>query len=264
VSPHPALALSLATSRGTFARALAEGRKNPGPGFLLPALPPTLLVVALTSLFGGLRSVISFPTGSFEQYFVPGAMAIVAVAGGGFTSGQLASDFRSDFIDRLRLSGGGSAPSLLGRLAFECLRVIPGAVIVLAVGLLLGGAAPNGVPGALTAISLVSLTSAAYAGLFYVAAILTEDPQTPLNLNPLGSVIAFLSTAFVPRSAMPGWMSAVAHLNPMTRIVDGTRAAMIGQLASTTVLVAFATAAGGLALTIAASVTVHNHKLRTR
>ncbi|MEO6714444.1 MAG: ABC transporter permease [Mycobacteriales bacterium] len=255
----------LETSAGpvaaVFRRSVREGLRDPGPALFLPVLPPLLLVIAMTSLFGRLGGVIEFPTGSFEEFFIPGAILIVAIAGGGFTSAQVAEDLRSGFMDRLRLQVPNPRSLLLGRYGFEAIRIIPGIAIVLGTGLLFGGALPNGLPGALTISVLAMLLSAAYASLFYIAAIITADPQTPLNLNPLGIIIAFLSTAFIPRAAMPDWADAVAGFNPMTVIVDGARAAMIGDLTSRTVVAAFAVAAAGVVLGMAASGAVLTRKL---
>jgi ABC-2 type transport system permease protein len=256
-----ALAARAGPTSAVFTRSVREGLRDPGPALFLPALPPLLLVVALTSLFGRLNGVIEFPTDSFKEFFVPGAVVIVAIAGGGFTSAQVAADLRSGFIDRLRLHVPNPHTLLLGRFGFEAIRIIPGVAAVLCVGLLFGGALPNGLPGALVITLLAMLLSAAYAGLFYIAAIITEDPQTPLNLNPVGIIVSFLSTAFIPRAAMPSWAETAAGLNPVTVIVNGARAARIGDLTSTTVAAALAVAVGGLALAIAASGTVLTRKL---
>lgn len=255
------LAATSDPSSAVFTRSVREGLRDPGPALFLPALPPLLLVIAMTSLLGRLNGVIDFPTGSFKEFFVPGAVLIVATAGGGFTSAQLAEDLRSGFIDRLRLHVPNPRSLLLGRFGFEALRIIPGVAAVLGVGLLFGGALPNGIPGALAVTLLAMLLSAAYAGMFYVAAIITEDPQTPLNLNPVGILVSFLSTTFIPRTAMPGWVDTAAGFNPVTVMVNGARAAMIGDLSSGTVAAAFAVAALGLMVSIVASGAVLTRKL---
>lgn len=256
-----ASAVPLGPVSAVFGRSLREGLRDPGPALFLTALPALLLVIAMTSLFGRLDGVIAFPTGSFKEFFVPGALVIVALAGGGFTSAQVAEDLRSGFFDRLRLQVRSPLTLLLGRFGFEAIRVIPGVAAVMGVGLLFGGALPNGLPGALVITLIVMLLSAAYAGLFYVVAILTEDPQTPLNLNPVGIIISFMSTAFVPRAALPDWVDIIAGFNPVTVIVDGARAAMIGDLISSTVATAVAVAATGVAISIVASAAVLNRKL---
>lgn len=234
-------------------RAAREGSRDPGPAILLPALPSLLMAVAFTAQFDRLNGVIDFPTGSFDEYLVPGLLLFVGLAGGGFTSAQLARDLRSGFMDRLRLHLHGPVPLLLGRYAFEALRVLPGALAVVALGVALGGSATNGLPGVAVAVMLTMAISAAYAGIFYVVAVVTRDPQTPLNLQPAGIILFFLSSSVVPISAMPGWAEAVAGVNPVTTMADGIRAAMIGDLASADVLIAAAVAAALLALSLTAS-----------
>jgi ABC-2 type transport system permease protein len=236
-----------------LARAAREGGRDPGPSMLLPALPSLLMAVAFTAQFDRLNGVIDFPTGSFDEYLVPGLLLFVGLAGGGFTSAQLAMDLRTGFMDRLRLQLDRPVPLLLGRYAFEALRVLPGALAVVALGVALGGSASNGLPGVAAAVALTMAISAAYAGVFYVVAVVTRDPQTPLNLQPAGIILFFLSSAVVPSSAMPRWAETVANLNPVTAIADGIREAMIGDLASADVGLAAALAALLLALSIAGS-----------
>ena len=65
-----------------------------------------------------------------------------------------------------------------------------------------------------------------------VSRMLSPYVANPLNLNPLGIIFAFLSSAFVPRANLPGWADAVASVNPMTAFADASRAAMIGDLTS--------------------------------
>jgi ABC-type polysaccharide/polyol phosphate export permease len=60
---------------------------------------------------------------------------------------------------------------------------------------------------------------------------------------------------------MPSWADTAAGLNPVTVIVNGARAAMIGDLTSATVAVAVAVATAGVALSIIASGAVLTRKL---
>lgn len=219
-------------SLAVFRRASLEGRSDPGPAFVLPMLPPLLLVVAMTSLFADLSTVLDLDGRSFAEHFVPAALILCAITGAGSTSAQIAHDFRSGMIDRLRLSSPSLLPLVAGRFAFEALRILPGFAVLVAAGLALGGAADNGAAGIAVSATLAVLLSMALAGIFHAVAILTRDPQTPLNLNPLGIVFAFLSSAFVPRADLPGWADAVATVNPVTALVDASRAAMTGDITS--------------------------------
>jgi ABC-2 type transport system permease protein len=118
-----------------FVRTAREARADPVRALIIPAMPSLLMAVTFTALFDRLGDVIDFPTGSLDEYLVPGLVLFAGLVTGGFTSAQLATDLRTGFIDRLRLHLHGPVPLLLGRFLFETVRVLPSAVIVLAVGL---------------------------------------------------------------------------------------------------------------------------------
>lgn len=240
-------------------RASREGLRDPGPSFVIPAAPSLLMAVAFTALFDQISSVIDLGTWSFAEYLVPGLVVFTALAGGGFTSAQLAADLRSGFMDRLRLYPDGLRPLLLGRFAFEALRVLPAALLVLAVGVALGGTVENLVGVPVAALMVMGL-SVAYAGIFFVVASITENPQTPLNLQPVGIIFFFLSSAIVPLASMPAWAEIASSLNPITVVVDGVRSALIGDLTSDDVLVGLAVVGALVTLSIAASFAVLHRK----
>lgn len=246
-------ARAVGPTSAVFARTARETRRDPVRALVIPAMPSLLMAVTFTALFGPLSRVVDFPTGSFDEYLVPGLVLMAGLVGGGYTSSQLASDLRTGFLDRLRLHLHRPMPVLMGRFAFEAVRVLPAALVVLAVGLALGGTADNGIAGIAVLLLITMLVSTAYAGLFYVAAIKTRDPQTPLNLQPISIVLFFISSAIVPLGAMPGWTKAIARVNPITAIADGAREAMIGDLASNDVLVAVVVTVSLLVLAVAGS-----------
>lgn len=214
-----------------FARQAREARRDPGPFYLLPMLPALLMTVVFTALFDRVTAVDRFrDADEYVSYLVPGAVVLVALLGAGATSASLAADLRGGFFDRLRLLPAHLAGQLIGRAAFEAVRLVPGAVVVLAVGVAFGAEARNSVAGLAVVVALVAATGTAYTGIFYAVAIRTRDPQTPFTLQPLGLPLAFLSSALVPLAIMPGWARPIARANPVTAVVDASREAMLGHL----------------------------------
>ena len=53
-------------------------------------------------------------------------------------------------------------------------------------------------------------------------------------------LLAFISSAFVPIAAMPGWLQAIARLNPVTYAVDALRALLAGGPAAPPMLLTLA------------------------
>jgi ABC-2 type transport system permease protein len=240
----PGAALSL-----VFGRQAATAGRDPGPFFVLPALPALLMTVVFTALFDRISEVPGYDGGDYHAFLIPGVVVLVALLGAGATSASLAADLRSGYLDRLRLLPARPVTQLTGRLLFEATRLLPGTAAVLAVGFLLGGQNRNGPAGLVTVVVLVSLLGLAYSGVFYAVAIRTEDPQTPLQLQPLGLPLAFLSSALVPLAVMPTWAETVARYNPVTPVVDASREALLGDLWSDELFVALAVLSGVIVVT---------------
>lgn len=226
---------SVTTTRLVLKRQFRTALADPGPFFVLPMLPALLTFVVFATVFDALGELDGFNSASltspgFDAYLAPGAVMLVALLGAGFTSTSLAADLRTGYGERLALAGSGIGPHLAGRAIFEGLRILPGAAIVLVVSFGFGAKADNGVAGVLVLLALAGVLSAAFGGIFHLVAIATQDPQTPLNLQPLGLPLAFFSTALAPLAIMPGWSEALARFNPVTKVVDAGRNAMIGDL----------------------------------
>lgn len=216
--------------RLTFLRQARAAAQDPGPFFVLPMMPALLMTVVFTALFDRVAQVRGFGGADYDEFLVPGVVVLVALLGAGATSASLAADLRSGYLDRLRLLPIRLPSLLAGRLAFEAVRLLPGAAVVLAVGFAFGATTRNGLAGVVLAALLVALLGVAYSGVFFAVAIRTRDPQTPFTLQPLGLPLAFLSSALVPPSAMPGWAETLARANPVSVVVDAAREAMLGEL----------------------------------
>ena len=65
----------------------------------------------------------------------------------------------------------------------------------------------------------------------------------PIAIVPLFMPLMFLSTAFVPRLLMPGWIKVASRLNPYTYVIEATRQFVTGNLVWSTVGAGIAAAA---------------------
>jgi ABC-2 type transport system permease protein len=247
-----------------FRREAAAAGRDPGPFFVLPAMPALLMTVVFTALFDRISEAPGYDGGDYDAFLIPGVVVLVALLGAGATSASVAADLRSGYFDRLRLLPARPVTQLTGRLLFEATRLLPGTAVVLAVGFAFGGQNRNGLPGLAVVVALVALLGVAYSGLFYAVAIRTRDPQTPFQLQPLGLPLAFLSTALVPLAVMPAWAETLARYNPVTPVVDASREALLGDLWSGELLVALAVLAGAVVVTQAlAWRALHTHMARS-
>jgi ABC-2 type transport system permease protein len=232
-----------------FRRCVGEAAADPGPAYVLPAMPPLLMVVVFTALFDRIAQAPGFGAGEYIDYLLPGAVVLTALLGAGFTATYLIQDAAGGFLDRLRLLPSSPAAVLGGRQAFEAVRVLPAAVVVTATCVALGAPIGGGAVGLVACLVLVALLSAAFAGVFYVAGLATRDPQTALALQPVGVLVGLVSTALVPASVTAAGLADVAAANPVSAIVDGARASLAGDVVSGEMAIAVAICAAGIVLT---------------
>jgi ABC-2 type transport system permease protein len=118
----------------------------------------------------------------------------------------------------------------LGKTAAEVFRIAVQIAIILGLGVLLGAEIVSGLVGVVGIIAIGVLFSLWFVALSNALAILTRDQEsTIIGANLLQFPLLFLSSAFLPLSALPDWIQTFARLNPVTYGVDATRSLMIDQ-----------------------------------
>lgn len=229
-------------------RALKVTFKN--PALLVPSiLFPMIFLIAFA---GGLSSVgnvrgFDYPPGytAFQFVFV---FLQSAAFGGVFTGFGIAADFESRFTRRLFIA----APRRTGLLAGYALAAVSRYLFtasIITVTALLAGMHVDGGPvdlfGLVALGVLVSLTATMFgAGLSMRAKTIQIAPLMQMPVF----VLLFLAPVYVPLELLTGWISTLAHLNPVTAIMEGARGFMAGR--SVHPALAFASGAGLLSLMV--------------
>jgi ABC-2 type transport system permease protein len=101
-------------------------------------------------------------------------------------------------------------------LLFDVVRILPAALIVLFIMVAMGARIRLGAVGVLAVLALTALLSLAWNALFYVAALRTRNPQTPMAMQPMFLPFVFLSSIYMPYELLPAWTQNVADFNPLT------------------------------------------------
>jgi ABC-2 type transport system permease protein len=116
----------------------------------------------------------------------------------------------------------------LGKTAAEVFRIAVQIGIILGLGVLLGAEIVTGVVGVVGIVAIGVLFSLWFVAFSNALAILTRDQEsTIIGANLLQFPLLFLSSAFLPLSALPDWIQTFARLNPVTYGVDAARSLMI-------------------------------------
>jgi ABC-2 type transport system permease protein len=189
---------------------------------------PIIFLVLFTQVFGNIAGR-ALPGGiSYETYLVP-AIAIQVSLAAAVTSGVgLVNDIEEGMFEKVLVSPMNRTAVFLGKTLAELLRIGIQICIILVLGVALGAEVATGVVGALGIVAVGVLFSLWFISFSNTLAVLTKDQEsTIIAANLLQFPLLFLSSAFLPLEALPGWIQTVAMLNPVTYGVDAARAIIL-------------------------------------
>ena len=214
-------------------RNLLHIRANPEQLFEM-TIQPLMFLVLFVYVFGG---AIAGSSRVYLQFALPGIL-IQGIAFTPFTTALgLNSDFSRGLIDRFRSLPIARSAVVGGRITADAVRIVWSAVIMTGFGVLLGFRFGGGFTGAIGAFILVTAFGVT---MCWPMAFIGVTARTPESVNTWGFLIilplTFLSSAFVPIETMPGWLEALARVNPLTAFIDATRGLMLGGPVATPVL----------------------------
>lgn len=187
----------------------------------------------------------------FKAFQLP--VAVVFAVTGISRAGALVIDVQDGYLDRLLLTPVNRSTLLLGLMVADLAVVITMTLPVVALGLVLGVSFATGVPGMLLFVLIAGLWGLAFTGFPYAIALRTGNPIAVNNAFLLFFPFAFLTSAYVPKAQMTGWLSTAADFNPTTYLLEGMRALIFVGWDKAAIAKAFAAIAvvGGLSFGLA-------------
>ena len=138
-------------------------------------------------------------------------------------AGSLVLDIQSGYLDRLLLTPVRRLAILIGHMladvAIACTLMVP--ILGLALGL--GVRLQSGPAGGLAFLLMGCAWSLAFAGFGYAIALKTGNPAAVNSSFLLFFPFLFMTSSYVPRSQLTGWLNTIAAWNPVTYILEGLR-----------------------------------------
>ncbi len=157
--------------------------------------------------------------------FLAAGVVVMTVLNNGLAGGvDLLFDKENGFLERLMSTPISRTSVIMSRFVFVMTITSLQVLVILGVAYLFGVRPVTGF-GGIAVIILVGLLFG--VGLTAISMALAFSVKSHGDffsmLGFLSLPMIFLSTALVPMSAMPGWMAALARLNPMTWAIDAVR-----------------------------------------
>jgi ABC-2 type transport system permease protein len=190
------------------------------PEFMIPAIVVPVFFYFLN--IGALEKVAEQGgVANFKAFQLP--VAIVFAVTGISRASALVIDIQNGYFDRLLMTPIRRVALLLGLMLADFATVVALTVPVLLLGFVLGVNFETGVAGVVTFVIMGSLWGLAFTGFPYAIALKTGNPAAVNTSFILFFPFLFLTTAFLPKQALTGWLAAIATYNPVTYLLGGMR-----------------------------------------
>jgi ABC-2 type transport system permease protein len=135
----------------------------------------------------------------------------------------LVLDVENGYLDRLLMTPIRRFAILLGHMVADVAVAMALTLPILALGFALGVRFETGVLGVAAFVVLAALWSLAFSGFGYAVALKTGNPAAVGSVFLLFFPFLFLTSSYVPRSQLSGWLDRVASANPVTYLLEGLR-----------------------------------------
>lgn len=195
----------------------------------IPREPEAILPAIIIPLFffivnvGALSNVSSFAgIDNYKAFQIP--VAIVFAVTGVSRASALVTDIKSGYFDRLLMTPISRVALLLGLMIADLALVVTLSIPVLILGMIVGVNFVTGVPGMFAFLAISGLWGLAFTGFPYAIALKTGNPAAVNSSFLLFFPFSFLTTSFLPKAALSGWLATAATYNPVTYLLDGLRA----------------------------------------
>ncbi len=227
--PAPSPGSGIPTACRVFATRAIRHSTRDVESMLMAVLLPVLLMLMFTYVFGGAIA----PDGHYLSYVVPGIVLTCAGYGAATTAVGVARDMSTGTVNRLRTMPTPSATILVGHVVASLLRNLCATGVVLLVAVAIGFRPQAGPLHWLAALGMLSLYILAITAVFAMLGLVTGSPEAASGYGFLLLFLPYVSSAFVPVATMPSWLQGFAGHQPVTPVIEATRALFTGSVATT-------------------------------
>ncbi|MFC5290627.1 ABC transporter permease [Actinokineospora guangxiensis] len=192
------------------------------PDLLLSAtIQPIMFVLLFAYVFSG--SIGPDPA-AYREFLMGGIFAQTVAFNAAFTTIGMASDLSKGVIDRFRSLPMSRSAVLMGRTVADLGVSVIGLVVMTACGFIVGWRIRGSVLDALIGFGLILLFAFAMSWIGAWVGMISGNLQVAQSAGLIWMFpFAFISSAFVSASSMPGILKNIAEWNPMTAVADAAR-----------------------------------------
>jgi ABC-2 type transport system permease protein len=219
-----------ALGAGTYAMAQSELRKlrHDHLDIVTRSVQPLLWLFIFGTALSHTRS-LTLGSLEYRAYLAPGVMAQAAMFIAIFFGLAVIWERDVGQLQRLLATPLPRTAIVLGKAVGACVRALVQALLLLAVIAIAGIGVSWTLDGVLGTLALLMLGTAGFACMSMLLAAAVKERERFMGIGQLIMMpLFFASSALYPLSVMPGWLHAIARVNPLTYEVQGLRQMLVG------------------------------------
>lgn len=172
----------------------------------------------------------NFPNVTYIQYLVPAVIATTVSLNASNSGTGMATDLHEGVIDRFRSLPIMKMGIPVARSLSDVIRASVQSVFMLAVGVVIFGFRFDATWWqAVLAIAIVLPLNWALTWVFIAFGTFSRNAETTQLVGFMITLpLMFASSAYVPVESLPGWMQAIAEVNPLSYTIDAARDLALG------------------------------------
>ena len=182
---------------------------------------PLVFVLLFAYVFG---SDIDIEGGSYREFLIGGAFAMMLTFGSTFTGLGLADDMQKGIIDRFRSLPMSRSAVVLGRTASDVIYNVLSMIVMVAAGYAVGWRINNGIGDAALGFALVLLFAYAFSWIMAYVGLTVGSVEAINNASSLVIFpLTFIANTFVPVDDFPAPLRVFAEWNPVSTVAHAAR-----------------------------------------
>jgi ABC-2 type transport system permease protein len=207
---------------------------------------PIMFTLLFTYLFGG---ALAGSPREYIQDLLPGILVMTVVMITMYTGMALNTDISKGVFDRFRSLPIWRPAVLVGMMLADAARYTMAALVVTALGVIIGFRPDGGVMGVAAAIGLLLVFSSCLSWVWSAIGMKMQTPETVMQMSmTVLFPLTFASNVFVDPATMPGWLQAIVKVNPISHLTTASRELMHGTMDSAAILYVLLWSAGLVAV----------------
>lgn len=208
------------------ARRLKAGMGQ-APYLVISLIQPVIWLFLFGNLFRRVVDLGGFGTTSYLDYLVPGVVVMNALAVNMWAGMTTLEEIDRGTLNRFLTLPVSRSAIMNANVAEQAVGTTFQSTVIVLLGWAAGATYPGGAAGVILLILFAVLLGTIFGALSNTIGMLVRQRESIIGINTfLLLPLAFLSTVFMARDLMPGWMQAIASANPLDWAVQAGRSAL--------------------------------------